>query len=425
MTDSPDPVVARSNLTYTVTVTNGGPATATDDARAPPAGRHVRVGDDEPGSAARATGRAPRRRADLCFGALAPGASATVTTVVTPSRDGTITNTATARASQPDAGLPRTTLRARRPPSCRAREAPCVPAAEGSPATPACTIVLEQNVRFARRSLSMTSSSRVIFQSPLFALGEFRCPPASPLWNARNLIGSTPHVVFPRTSVSIAHAGGRPFSHELQPRRLLQRGSGVRARVARPPRRPLRLRLARRGVRDRRARELSVHEPVQGRHAYLLQHAAVRALQDARPDVLAVEEAIVSAVGDRSASRCRFTAVALGTIARAAVAVCARRERQVVVDRALHGERHTERRRASAAHVSGSISRGLPRRDRIRPARVPEPSSLAHGARHDRRGRGALHRRAQAGPQQPQSLHAGVHACVRHDAVVAPSQRSS
>jgi uncharacterized repeat protein (TIGR01451 family) len=103
-TDSPDPVVARSNLTYTVTVTNDGPATATGVTLVDRLPDAVFVSATSSQGTCVRQGKG-RRDGDLVcdLGTLAPGASATVTIVVTPSRDGTITNTATVRANEPDA----------------------------------------------------------------------------------------------------------------------------------------------------------------------------------------------------------------------------------------------------------------------------------------------------------------------------------
>jgi uncharacterized repeat protein (TIGR01451 family) len=102
-TDSPDPVRARGQLTYTVTVRNNGPAAATG----------VSVVDTLPDvtfvSATPTQGsceRAGKGKADSVLtcelGSLASGASATVSIVVSPARDGTIANTASVRGNEPD-----------------------------------------------------------------------------------------------------------------------------------------------------------------------------------------------------------------------------------------------------------------------------------------------------------------------------------
>jgi uncharacterized repeat protein (TIGR01451 family) len=102
-TDSPDPVAARGQLTYTVTVRNDGPATATG----------VTVVDTLPdvtfvsatptqGSCTRA-GKGKADSALTCeLGTLGVAQTATVTIVVSPTREGTITNTATVRGNEPD-----------------------------------------------------------------------------------------------------------------------------------------------------------------------------------------------------------------------------------------------------------------------------------------------------------------------------------
>jgi uncharacterized repeat protein (TIGR01451 family) len=103
-TDSPDPVAARGQLTYTVTVRNDGPASATG----------VTLVDTLPdvtfvsatptqGSCARA-GKGKADGTLTCdLGALAVGQATIVTIVVSPPREGTITNIATVRANEPDA----------------------------------------------------------------------------------------------------------------------------------------------------------------------------------------------------------------------------------------------------------------------------------------------------------------------------------
>jgi uncharacterized repeat protein (TIGR01451 family) len=100
-TDTPDPVHVGQSLTYTIVVTNGGPAPASG----------VGMNDTLPknagfGSVASTQGSCslkPQKRLVTCsIGKLAPGAGATVTIVIKPTAKGTITNVATAQASQAD-----------------------------------------------------------------------------------------------------------------------------------------------------------------------------------------------------------------------------------------------------------------------------------------------------------------------------------
>ena len=99
-TDAPDPVAVRANLTYTVTVRNLGPS----------AGRDVTLSDQLPAdvvfvsaTAAQGSCTASRTGQITCaLGTLDVFATRTVTIVVSPSRAGTLTNTATVRATSPD-----------------------------------------------------------------------------------------------------------------------------------------------------------------------------------------------------------------------------------------------------------------------------------------------------------------------------------
>jgi uncharacterized repeat protein (TIGR01451 family) len=99
-TDSPDPAKAGGTLTYTIVVTNNGPATATG----------VSMTDQLPkqaGFGAVTTTRGtcmhkPSKNTVTCtLGSMASGTSATIVITVRPTNPGTLTNTATVTASAP------------------------------------------------------------------------------------------------------------------------------------------------------------------------------------------------------------------------------------------------------------------------------------------------------------------------------------
>jgi len=100
-TDSPDPVHVGQNLTYTITVTNGGPATATGVTMSDTLPKNAGFGSVTASQGA-CTIKPEKRLVTCSLGSVAGGAKATVTIVVKPTSKGTITNTATASATQPD-----------------------------------------------------------------------------------------------------------------------------------------------------------------------------------------------------------------------------------------------------------------------------------------------------------------------------------
>jgi uncharacterized repeat protein (TIGR01451 family) len=107
MTDSPDPVAARSNLTYTLTVRNAGPGAATDVTLTDqlPADTVFMSATTTQGSCTRTGGGKSNGVLTCSLGAISAGSTATVTIVISPSRAGMVTNTAAVQASSPDGNL--------------------------------------------------------------------------------------------------------------------------------------------------------------------------------------------------------------------------------------------------------------------------------------------------------------------------------
>ena len=102
--DSPDPVVARANLTYTVTVSNLGMGAATGVTLTDqlPADTTFISAATTQGSCTRSGGGKSNGLLTCNVGSINAFASVTVTIVVSPSRAGTLTNTATVTAGTPD-----------------------------------------------------------------------------------------------------------------------------------------------------------------------------------------------------------------------------------------------------------------------------------------------------------------------------------
>src|SRR5262249_55806486 len=96
--DVPDPVTVNQPLTYTVTVTNNGPGTATGVIMTDTLLSGVTLVSATPSQ-----GSCSGTSSVSCsLGTLTNGASATVTIIVTPSAPGGVSNTATVSANESD-----------------------------------------------------------------------------------------------------------------------------------------------------------------------------------------------------------------------------------------------------------------------------------------------------------------------------------
>ncbi|MGH3139754.1 MAG: helix-turn-helix transcriptional regulator [Gaiellales bacterium] len=80
----------------------------------------------------------------------------------------------------------------------------------------------------------MRKSSRLIFESRLFRLGEFHLLPGNPRWRTENCIGPAAHVVFPGTAVRITHAGCRALIADANQVVFYREGESYRRELVDP-----------------------------------------------------------------------------------------------------------------------------------------------------------------------------------------------
>ena len=139
---------------------------------------------------------------------------------------------------------------------------------------------------------------RTLFENERLVLGEFWCPPESRCWHGLNSVSAAPHVIFPRTPVTIRQLGREPVVCDRN--HVLFFNPGQRFF------RSLRSREGDRSYYVELAPELMFNlarlssfpfafgpcDP----SVFLLQRLAVRHLREPNPDPLLVEESVVEAV---------------------------------------------------------------------------------------------------------------------------------
>jgi uncharacterized repeat protein (TIGR01451 family) len=99
-TDSPDPLKAGQNLTYTITVRNNGPNAATGVTLTDQLPRNAGYGSSSTTQGSCSL-KPSKTEVGCSLGTIASGATVTVTIMVKPNKKGQITNTATASATSP------------------------------------------------------------------------------------------------------------------------------------------------------------------------------------------------------------------------------------------------------------------------------------------------------------------------------------
>ena len=140
---------------------------------------------------------------------------------------------------------------------------------------------------------------RTLFENERLVLGEFWCPPESRCWHGLNSVSAAPHVIFPRTPVTIRQLGRDPVVCDRN--HVLFFNPGQRFF------RSLRSRDGDHSYYVELAPELMFNlahlsnfpfafgpcDP----SVFLLQRLAVRHLREPNPDPLLVEESVTEAVG--------------------------------------------------------------------------------------------------------------------------------
>ena len=263
---------------------------------------------------------------------------------------------------------------------------------------------------------------RTLFENERLVLGEFWCPPESRCWHGLNSVSAAPHVIFPRTPVTIRQLGREPVVCDRN--HVLFFNPGQRFF------RSLRSRDGDRSYYVELAPELMFSlgrltsfpfafgpcDP----SVFLLQRLAVRHLREESPDQLLVEECMTEAVAQALERASSFH----GLRAKGREATWAAHREIVDQTKELLAARFRER--LTMGEIAGAI--GVSRFHLSRVFRSSTGFSM-HGYRNQLRLRAALERIADSQARLPAlaselgfSSHSHFTAAFRESFGVAPSE---
>jgi AraC family transcriptional regulator len=263
---------------------------------------------------------------------------------------------------------------------------------------------------------------RTLFESERLVLGELWCPPESRCWHGLNSVSAVPHVIFPRTPVTIRQLGREPVVCDRN--HVLFFNPGQRFF------RSLRSRDGDRSYYVELAPELMFNlahlssfpfafgpcDP----SVFLLQRLAVRHLREPNPDPLLVEESLIESVGLAIERARRFHGL------RSKGREATRAAHREIVDQTKELLAARFRERLTMGEIAGAI--GVSRFHLSRVFRASTGFSL-HGYRNQLRLRAALERIADPDTRLPGlaaelgfSGHSHFTASFREAFGVAPSE---
>jgi AraC family transcriptional regulator len=263
---------------------------------------------------------------------------------------------------------------------------------------------------------------RTLFENERLVLGEFWCPPESRCWHGLNSVSAAPHVIFPRTPVTIRQLGREPVVCDRN--HVLFFNPGQRFF------RSLRSRDGDRSYYVELTPELMFNlgrltsfpfafGPCDSQ-VFFLQRLAVRHLREPSPDPLLVEESITESVGMALERARGFHGL------RATGRETTRAAHREIVDQTKELLAARFRARLTMGEIAGSI--GVSRFHLSRVFRSSTGFSL-HGYRNQLRLRAALERIADPETRLPAlaselgfSGHSHFTAAFRETFGVAPSE---